>query len=110
MDEESIFYMLDENHNPVPVNQRNDVEMSAYAEWFKNPNSRRVALDEVGETVISTVFLGLKIPFYDGGKMFETAVFNPDGTVEYTRSATWDEALKAHQEAVEMVRSLGEIR
>jgi hypothetical protein len=70
----------------------------------------RVALDQVGEYEVSTVFLGIDMSHGWGGPpiLFETMVFGPDGyQSDCFRCSTYDEAERQHENMVAEVRSRG---
>ncbi len=80
-----------------------------WATWFETAD-RRVALDVIGETAVSTDFLGLD---YGAGferndpLLFETLVFLPLGEFGMmNRYFTWAEAEAGHAEIVDMVRQM----
>jgi len=91
----SDFYILDTEHNPVPVDDVLD-----WARWFENIENRivrRTLLDD--GKLVSTVFLGI-----GDGELFETMVFEDDGTGKSLfelRGATWQEALEMHEQAIQ---------
>lgn len=71
----------------------------------RNPDKRRVALDEVGEARISTVFLGIDHQWGSGPPLlFETMVFGGPMDEQQWRYSTWDEAEAGHHRVVEAVR------
>lgn len=110
-------YILDDNHNPVP-----EPDILKWAQWIETAE-RHVALTELGELKVSTVFLGLDHNWSDGAPiLFETLVFEysedalgptPKGYPDWIscddypmrRYATWDEAQAGHDETVELVRA-----
>lgn len=80
--------------------------LTEWALWMETAD-RRVALDAIGDIVISTVFLGVDHNFYGDGDplLFETLVFMPGGEQnEMFRYFTWEEAQAGHQEMLEAVR------
>lgn len=85
-------YILDENHNLVPV------ELLVWAEWFENRENRQVAIDEINGTRVSTVFMGIDHNFSDEGGplLFETMTFGSGEEIQ-ERYHTWDEALAGHK-------------
>lgn len=94
----SEWYVLDENKKPVQV------DMLTGAKAMQEQN-RVVAKDIVGESRISTIFLGLDHGWGDGPPLvFETMIFEgpEDGFQE--RYYTWDEAEAGHKKAVELVK------
>jgi hypothetical protein len=93
-----MWYTLDENHNILragtyPVDK----------DW-----GRIVGKTMIGETLVSTVFLGLDHGYgqHASPVLFETMVFGPADPNQYIqeRYCTWDEALKGHEEIVSMLR------
>ena len=92
-----MHYKLDENHNPVPCD--NFLE---WADWMDESDTT-VAVTNVGEFLISTVFLGLDRSFFgEGGPiLFETMVFDHEiHSVYCSRARTWDEAVIMHNATV----------
>ncbi len=89
-------YVLD-GHKAVPAK---DV-----IQWAKmlESDGRVVAQTEVGEAKVSTVFLGLDHSFGTGRPLlFETMIFGGKHDQYQDRYATWEEAEKGHEKAVEM--------
>lgn len=94
----SLYYTLDENHNPVPTE---DILV-----WGRfREKHKRVALDHLSDCWLSTVFLGIDHSFGDHGPpiLFETMAFKGkyDGhgigdEIMQERYATWDEAVAGH--------------
>ncbi len=80
-------------------------DLMTWAEWMEKAE-RHVARDVIGESEVSTVFLGLDHNFSAGGPpiLFETMVFGGkmDGHME--RYATWAEAERGHRKVVEQVK------
>lgn len=77
-----------------------------WAEWMRDVDKRRIALDEWGGAIVSTVFLGIDHDFYKTGTpiLFETLVSLPDGGEEMFRYCTYDEAVTGHNEALARVK------
>ena len=94
-------YILDENKKPVKVD-----DLLTWGEWFEKAD-RRVALDIIGESKVSTVFLGLDHAFFDDTKpvLFETLVFGGPLKDEMERYCTWEEAEAGHKAMVKRVKS-----
>ena len=77
-----------------------------WAQCFRNAN-RKVAKDTIGDSVISTVFLGLDHSFgYGPPLLFETLVFGGKLDQEMDRYTTLEEAEKGHLAMVEKVKTL----
>lgn len=93
---------------PVPEH-----DLVVWGEFFADSDKRRVARTEIAAGIyVSTVFLGLDHSFSEEGPpiLFETMVFNDYGDVDgpymFGRYATWDEAEKGHEKAVEALQAL----
>lgn len=89
-------------HEPVPCE-----DLTEWAHWYEVNEKRRVALDKVGKSQISTVFLGLDHNYRRKGApvLFETMVFGGDLDGEMVRYCTWDEAEAGHKRMVERVKT-----
>ncbi len=94
------YYVLD-GHNPKEVD-----DILGWAASFEDTKSRVVDQTKIGESEISTVFLGLNHRYGEGEPLlFETMIFGgkEDGFQE--RYSTWDEAVKGHEIACNMVKN-----
>jgi hypothetical protein len=93
------FYILDQNKKAIEAN------IIEYAQFNSDANNWRVKKDIVGDTVISTVFLGVNHS-YDGGRplLFETMVFGGVHDEYMDRCSTWDEAIIQHSKVLNMVK------
>jgi hypothetical protein len=86
------------------------VKVATHA-WRLEPAwQRRVGFDEIGDVVVSTVFLGLDHG-YGGGPplIFETQIVASESRVRdldqwQERYSTWEAAERGHAEAVRMVK------
>ena len=80
------------------------VPLLEWAMKFEDGDSRRVAKTQVGDTEVSTVFLGIDHNFGDDGPplLFESMTFPDQMTCE--RYATWDEAQAGHDRIVAALR------
>lgn len=72
----------------------------------------RVALTDVGDCYVSTVFLGLDHNYFGGGRpvLFETMIFHRKSVGEelmswQDRCSTWDEAEAMHERGVAALRA-----
>jgi len=85
---------------PVP-----EPDVFKWAMWFETAE-RTVARDEVGASVISTVFLGLDHAWWPGAPplLFETMVFTDGDGGDMWRCSTWAEAEEQHRAAVARIR------
>lgn len=96
---EQLYYIL-EGKEPRKAT------FEEYVNYYRQPNSRRVAEDTVRGAYISTVFLALDHRFMSEGKpiLFETMIFGDKKYEDYQeRYCTWDEAIEGHKRACEMV-------
>lgn len=97
------FYRLDENRNAIPCST---------SEWMECREKMRLEKKVAQETVngkwISTVWLGIASTFNHEGKpnLYLTSVLDDDNlnSIHDVRHATWDEAEKGHQKAVQWVK------
>lgn len=79
-----------------------------YAALFSNSLYKGLAKDQVGDLLVSTVWLGLDHAFGGEGPpmIFETMVLNPDYSDIYCeRYGTEDEALAGHKRILRDVRA-----
>jgi hypothetical protein len=94
-------YILDDDGNPVP-----EPDLYRWGEWMQDARGdrRRVARDEIGDAVVSTVFLGLDHSFGSGPPLiYETMIFSGKHNDYQERYSTRDEALAGHYRAVSLV-------
>ncbi len=107
-----LFYVLDDEHNPVAAN------LQTFAAWME-ANDKQLALDQIDDVVISTVFLGLDMqrPHLRGGDpvVFETMVFCADNkrmADKFDRMCVryqhYGSALEGHRAIVDLVVSANE--
>jgi hypothetical protein len=90
-------YILD-GHTAKPVD-----DVLEWGTWFETAN-RRVAKDTIGDSEVSTVFIGLDHSFGgDKPLIFETMVFDGPLDGEMDRYSTWEEAEKGHADMVKRV-------
>lgn len=93
----NIKYILD-GHKAVPV------DLMTWAAWYEKAD-RAVAKTAVGESRISTVFLGVDHQWGEGPPLiFETMVFDGPLDGEQERCSTWEEAEAQHAAMVEKVK------
>lgn len=99
-----LHYILD-GHTPRPA-----ADGASWALWYEHAD-RQVALEVIGDIVVSTVFLGLDMAFGLAPEpiLFETLIWRerPGGGRDYDaepgvkwRTRTWDEAEAVHRQVV----------
>lgn len=100
IEEDGIFpgcYIL-EGH------ETKEVDLMTYAKWCEG-NDKHVADEIVGDSRISTIFMGIDRSYgYGPPILFETMVFGGALDLEMARYYTWDEAEAGHKEMVERVK------
>lgn len=98
----SDMYILEDG---VPV-KCDDV--GAWGKWLEgNRDAKRVAVDIIGETKISTVFLGLDHQWGEGPPLlYETMIFGGPHDDWQERCSTREEALVQHEQAKALVIGL----
>ncbi len=93
------YYMLN-GHDVVPCDDKTTAMRA-----FESINGRRVARDEIGDIVVSTVFLVMDHAYNDGPPiLFETMIFGGEHDQYQERYSTWDEAVAGHAHAMAMVQ------
>lgn len=82
--------------------QGNLINRDEFARLFSDEKYKIVQRTEVGETTtISTVWLGIDHSLGSGDPMiFETMIFDPEGTNDCYRYATIEEAIAGHEDAL----------
>ena len=97
----SMKYRLDEKGNPIA-----EPDLIKWAQWFEK-SERSVAQEQIGESGISTVFLGLDHSFSECGSpiLWETMVFGGKLDQEQDRcGGSREQAEAMHARMVERVR------
>ena len=81
-------------------------DLMTWGEWMQS-GERHVAKETVGESDVSTVFLGLDHDFTGEGPpiVFETMVFGGALDQEQARYETWEQAEAGHAAMVELVKA-----
>ena len=79
-------------------------DLLTWGKWIESAD-RKVALDTVRKTKISTVFLGLDYNFNKEGDpiLFETMIFGGKHNGFMERYETWEQAEAGHKKALAMV-------
>ena len=87
------------------------VDADTWARWFQNARGERtVAVTEVGDVRVLTVFLGLDHRFGEDGPplIFETMIFGGIHDQDMQRYSTWGEAEAGHKRMCEIVEAKAE--
>lgn len=73
---------------------------------FMQDSNRIVKQENIGDTRISTVFLGLDHSFTHGGEpiIFETMIFGGEHDQYQDRCSTWEQAEKMHLKAKKLLK------
>lgn len=98
----SRWYILDNNNNPVakPVFEA--------AQWLEDNDHRRtLKRDEIGDILVSTVFLGLDHSFpWNEDKtpvLWETMIFGGEHDQYQERYTSHKDALEGHKKALTLI-------
>lgn len=96
-------YILDDAGNPVE-----EPDLLTWGRWLEDANEKRIVSNiQIGDSEVSTVFLGLDHNFGSGPPLlFETMVFGGSLNDEMNRYATREEALAGHAAICEKVQKL----
>ncbi|HEY6143716.1 MAG TPA: hypothetical protein VIV55_09930 [Flavobacterium sp.] len=75
-----------------------------YLNWGYNGGNTKVDRTDIGNILVSTVFLGIDHSFRsDVPILFETMIFGGELEGYQERYSTWDEAVKGHKRACDRV-------
>lgn len=84
-------YILDEDGKPIE-----ETDLMTWAKWFET-SDRVVANDVIGDTTVSTVFLGMDHSYTEGPPvLYETMVFDGSFDGYQDRYETQEQALVGH--------------
>ena len=94
-------YIL-KHRKPIPCN-----DILKWSRWFETKH-RRIRRTEVGEVVISTVFLGIDHALSGPPELFETMAFDKEmNELHCERCSTHRQALNQHWAVVKMAKESG---
>ena len=85
-----------------------EVDKFEWMRWLKKKgdDESRVALDNIDDVRISTVFLGIDHSFGRGEPLFfETMIFGGEHDQYQERCATWEQAEEMHKTALKLINS-----
>lgn len=96
------FYKLVDK-KPVRCN------LAEYARFMQQESNRIVMQHQINELRVSTIFTGIDHAFGTGEKqLFETMIFGMENGIHPTwQHATWNEAVKKHEEIVKNIQTDG---
>lgn len=104
---DTLLYILDDAHQPVPIK-----DTLRWAKWFERDGNRRIQCTLVGHwgrnrAMVSTIFLGLNHRFSLKGPpiLFETMIRGGPMHGQQWRCSTYEEALIQHEMAVAVARA-----
>ena len=76
-----------------------------WAQWYASAD-RHLARDQLGDVLVSTVFLGMDLSFGSGTPiLFESMVFGGEHDEWQDRYCTWDEAAAGHARIVAYLKA-----
>jgi hypothetical protein len=98
----SGWYILDNNNKPIPAS------ITEAADWLEEGSDRRtVKRDEIGDILVSTVFLGLDHSFpWNEDKtpvLWETMIFGGEHDQYQERYTSHKDALEGHKKALTLI-------
>jgi len=96
----SRWYILNNNNKPIPAS------ITEAGDWLEEGSDRRtVKRDEVGDILVSTVFLGLDHSWTPGGKpvLWETMIFGGEHDQYQDRYTSHKDALEGHKKALTLI-------
>jgi hypothetical protein len=96
----SRWYILDNNNNPIAT------PTLEAAKWLEEGTNRRtIKRDEIGDILVSTVFLGLDHSWTPGGKpvLWETMIFGGEHDQYQERYTSHEDALEGHKKALTLI-------
>ena len=103
MNKHELLYIL-ENQVPVPTDN-----LLQWGRWMEDPDNKLVALTEIDDLRVATVFLGVNNQFNEGQPfLFESLVFKGeqlDWEYDGARYRTWEEAKAGHDAIVELIKA-----
>ena len=95
----SRWYILDNNNKPIPK------PVLEAAQWLEDNDHRRtVKRDEIGDILVSTVFLGLDHAWdSDTPVLWETMIFGGEHNQYQDRYTSYEDALEGHKKALTLI-------
>jgi hypothetical protein len=112
-EEEAQIAKLIEFTNSILSNQyyldgkipKRGVTIEIYKDYEEHPEKKRIARTQIGDVVVSTVFLMIDHGFLDETPiLFETMIFGGEYNDFQERYETWEEAEEGHALAVKLVK------
>jgi len=94
-----MWYILDEKNIPIKTN------IEGFIKWeLENETKKPVKQEYIGEVFVSTMFLGLDHSFNgEAPLLWKTMIFGGRHDQYQTRYSSYEEAVKGHEIAVNLV-------
>ena len=81
-------------------------DLLKWAEWMQSADNGIVKQEQIGDYLVSTVFLGFDHAHFGGPPLlFETMVFSDGGSCYCRCCSTWMEAERQHEDACRQARA-----
>lgn len=95
----SKWYILDNNNKPIPK------PVLEASQWLDDNDHRRIVKrDEIGDILVSTVFLGLDHAWdSDTPVLWETMIFGGEHNQYQERYTSHKDALEGHEKALTLI-------
>ena len=95
----SKWYILNNNNKPIPAS------ITEAADWLEEGSDRRtVKRDEIGDILVSTVFLGLDHAWDSNVPvLWETMIFGGEHDQYQDRYTSHKDALEGHEKALTLI-------
>ena len=95
-----MWYILNKNNKPIP---KPALEASMWLD--KNDHRRTVKRDEIGDILVSTVFLGLDHAWLNEQTpvLWETMIFGGEHDQYQERYTSYEDALEGHEKALTLI-------
>jgi len=95
----SKWYILNNNNKPIPAS------ITEAADWLEEGSDRRtVKRDEIGDILVSTVFLGLDHAWDSNVPvLWETMIFGGEHDQYQERYTSHEDALEGHKKALTLI-------
>ena len=98
----SKWYILDNNNKPIPK------PVLEASQWLEDNDHRRIVKrDQIGDILVSTVFLGLDHAWdSDTPVLWETMIFGGEHNQYQERYTSHEDALEGHEKALTLITKI----